>query len=244
MTSAFSWQNSMSLCPASFHTPKPNVPVTPGVSWLPTLHIVCNKYFWNENKPKHSEGWLPERLGPEREVKTKKLRRRAVTAWAQACPPGRPLSLQNRAWERHGSAWPPPAGKNHGGSGPSGSAPAVTWPPLGLAALWLCPETPSFFHQPELSWGACVYMNSLCPCPGNCLLSTTVWGTLDHCCLTLLTCWAPVVCQALSWVLWLQSWKLPYLPSWQLLSTGIMVSQQCSAEDNFCVTGNFRPLSA
>ena len=29
MTSAFSWQNSVSLCPASFYTPKPNLPVTP-----------------------------------------------------------------------------------------------------------------------------------------------------------------------------------------------------------------------
>ena len=33
----FSWQNSISLCPASFHTPRPNLPVTPGVSWLPTF---------------------------------------------------------------------------------------------------------------------------------------------------------------------------------------------------------------
>ena len=37
MTSAFSWQNSISLCPASFHIPRPNYPVTPGVSWLPTF---------------------------------------------------------------------------------------------------------------------------------------------------------------------------------------------------------------
>ena len=28
MTSAFSWQNSISLCPASFRTPRPNLPVT------------------------------------------------------------------------------------------------------------------------------------------------------------------------------------------------------------------------
>ena len=33
MTSAFSWQNSMSLYPSSFCTPRPNLPVTPGVSW-------------------------------------------------------------------------------------------------------------------------------------------------------------------------------------------------------------------
>ena len=25
------------LCPASFYTPRPNLPVTPGVSWLPTF---------------------------------------------------------------------------------------------------------------------------------------------------------------------------------------------------------------
>ena len=35
MTSAFSWQNSVSLWSASFCTPMPNLPVTPGVSWLP-----------------------------------------------------------------------------------------------------------------------------------------------------------------------------------------------------------------
>ena len=35
MTSAFSWQNSISLCPASFCTPRPNLPVIPGVSSLP-----------------------------------------------------------------------------------------------------------------------------------------------------------------------------------------------------------------
>ena len=31
MTSAFSWQNSISLCSASFHIPRPNLSVTPGV---------------------------------------------------------------------------------------------------------------------------------------------------------------------------------------------------------------------
>ena len=37
MTSAFSWQNSISLCPASFCTPRLNLPFTPGFSWLPPL---------------------------------------------------------------------------------------------------------------------------------------------------------------------------------------------------------------
>ena len=35
MTSVFSWQNSVHLCPGSFCTPRPNLPVTPGISWLP-----------------------------------------------------------------------------------------------------------------------------------------------------------------------------------------------------------------
>ena len=39
MTSAFSWQNSISLCPASFCTPRPNLPVAPDVSWLPTFSL-------------------------------------------------------------------------------------------------------------------------------------------------------------------------------------------------------------
>ena len=50
MTSAFSWQNSITLCPASFHTPWPNLPVTPGVSWLPTFAfqspIMKRTSFW------------------------------------------------------------------------------------------------------------------------------------------------------------------------------------------------------
>ena len=37
MTSALSWQNSIRLCPASFRIPRPNLLVTPGVSWLPTF---------------------------------------------------------------------------------------------------------------------------------------------------------------------------------------------------------------
>ena len=35
MTSAVSWKKSISLCPDSFHIPRPNLSVNPGVSWLP-----------------------------------------------------------------------------------------------------------------------------------------------------------------------------------------------------------------
>ena len=35
--SVFSWQNSVSLCPASFCTPRPNLLITRSISWLPTL---------------------------------------------------------------------------------------------------------------------------------------------------------------------------------------------------------------
>ena len=37
MASAFSWQNSISLCPASFGTPRSNLPVTPDISLHPTF---------------------------------------------------------------------------------------------------------------------------------------------------------------------------------------------------------------
>ena len=37
MTSVFYWQNSVSLCPASFCTPRPNLPVILGNSLLPTF---------------------------------------------------------------------------------------------------------------------------------------------------------------------------------------------------------------
>ena len=37
MTSGFSWQNSISLCPSSFCTLRANLPVTLGISWLSTF---------------------------------------------------------------------------------------------------------------------------------------------------------------------------------------------------------------
>ena len=40
MTSIFSWQNSISLSPASFYTPRPNLPVTPGVLDFVHLHSI------------------------------------------------------------------------------------------------------------------------------------------------------------------------------------------------------------
>ena len=44
------WQNSVSLYPAYFCTPRPNFPVTPGVSWLPTFAfqspVMKGHLFW------------------------------------------------------------------------------------------------------------------------------------------------------------------------------------------------------
>ena len=51
MTCVFSWQNSISLCPASLCITRPNLPVTPGVSWLPTFAfqspIMKRTSFWS-----------------------------------------------------------------------------------------------------------------------------------------------------------------------------------------------------
>ena len=38
----FSWQELVSLCPTSFCTPRPNLPVTPGISWLPTFAFLSH----------------------------------------------------------------------------------------------------------------------------------------------------------------------------------------------------------
>ena len=50
MTSVFSWQNFISLWPASFCTPRQNLAVPPGISWLPTFafqyHIMKRISFW------------------------------------------------------------------------------------------------------------------------------------------------------------------------------------------------------
>ena len=45
MTSVFSWQNSIRFCPASFRTPKPNLPVTPGVS-CPPIFFYSSPLWW------------------------------------------------------------------------------------------------------------------------------------------------------------------------------------------------------
>ena len=53
LTSPFSCQNSVSLCPASFCTPRPNLPVIPGISWLPTFAfqspVMKRASFWDVN---------------------------------------------------------------------------------------------------------------------------------------------------------------------------------------------------
>ena len=46
MISVFSWQNSVSLCPASFCTPRPDLPVTPGITWLPSKVQCCRKQYY------------------------------------------------------------------------------------------------------------------------------------------------------------------------------------------------------
>ena len=43
MISVFSWQSSVSLWAALFCTPRPKLPVTPGISWLPTFAF---PYLW------------------------------------------------------------------------------------------------------------------------------------------------------------------------------------------------------
>ena len=63
MTIAFSWQNSISLCPASLCTPRPYLPVTPGISWLPTFwfQFLCPRvpHSRGEARVQSTPGHLP-----------------------------------------------------------------------------------------------------------------------------------------------------------------------------------------
>ena len=79
MTSAFSWQNSISHCPASFCIPRPNLPVIPGIYWLPTFAfqspIKKRTTFWGVSSKRSCRSrrtiqlqllqhyWLGHRLG-------------------------------------------------------------------------------------------------------------------------------------------------------------------------------------
>ena len=51
MTSMFSWRSSVSLCPASFCTPRPNKPATLDI-WLPTFAfhlVIITQFFFKGN---------------------------------------------------------------------------------------------------------------------------------------------------------------------------------------------------
>ena len=61
LTRAISWQNSVSLCPASFCTPRPNVSVTPGSSWLPTFAFqspTMKRTFFGGVNSRSLVGWM------------------------------------------------------------------------------------------------------------------------------------------------------------------------------------------
>ena len=46
MTSAFSWQNSTSLCPASLRIPRPNLPVTPMFTGKSDAKAEKGEFIW------------------------------------------------------------------------------------------------------------------------------------------------------------------------------------------------------
>ena len=66
--SVFSWQNSISLCPAFFRTPRPNFPITPGISWLPTFAFLSPIM-----KMTYSLGVLEDLVGLQRTIQIQLL---------------------------------------------------------------------------------------------------------------------------------------------------------------------------
>ncbi|KAB0346072.1 hypothetical protein FD755_024281 [Muntiacus reevesi] len=68
MTSAFSWQNSISLCPASFRTPRPNLPY-PIILPFHTVHGVLKARTLNYPSPRvrrsdreHPQDFTPQQI--------------------------------------------------------------------------------------------------------------------------------------------------------------------------------------
>ena len=60
-TSAFSWQNPISLCPALFRIPSPNLPATPGVSL--TSYFCIPELWWLQRPTEHGREELPHIRG-------------------------------------------------------------------------------------------------------------------------------------------------------------------------------------
>ena len=77
MTNVFSWQNSISLCPASFCTPRPNFPVTPGI--LSSLVAPMVKPL-----PTMQEAWMRS-LGQEGPLEKEMVTHSSILAWKIPC---------------------------------------------------------------------------------------------------------------------------------------------------------------
>lgn len=176
-------------------------------------------------------------------MKTKKLKRRAITAWAQAAhlvlpcrhktESGRGMGLPSHQQARatvgvgpqavHRPSHDHPLALQHCNSAQRHPASSISQSGVGKPVFTRTASAPArgtAFSQHD-------YVRDTGPLPLHIahLLSTS--GVPNF------------VLDAVASEL-----KDALLPSWHLLPTGVMVSQQCSAKDNFCVTGNCRPLSA
>ena len=94
MTSVFSWQNSISVCPASFCTPRPNLPVTPDVSWRRNGNPLQCSYLEN---PKEGGSWWAAVYG----VSQSRTRLKRLSSSSSSSRTGKfGLGVQNEARQR------------------------------------------------------------------------------------------------------------------------------------------------
>ena len=81
MTGAFSWQNSVSLCPALFCTLGPNLPVTPGISLFPTFAFRASLVAQRvKHLPAMRETWVRS-LGQEDPLEKEMATHSSILAW-------------------------------------------------------------------------------------------------------------------------------------------------------------------
>ena len=96
----FSLQNSVSLWPASVFAPRPNWPVTPSISWLPTSHLLLPPSLPALSLSQHQGlfQWV-DSLHQVTEVLEFHLQHQSIQGWF---PLGLPnlLSLQSKGLSR------------------------------------------------------------------------------------------------------------------------------------------------
>ena len=150
MIIAFSRQKSVSLCPASFCTPRPNLPVTPGISWLPTFAFQSpirkrTSYLVLVLEGVNLITELPQDWGNRDSW-------RAQTTPCTHQDPEERSSDSKTDWARLACECPGVSGRGVGRQWPAVGSGALTTTVLGGVACWPFEGGSYYHHYPSTVW--------------------------------------------------------------------------------------------